>query len=220
MRYFIVVVLILIGFSCSKKSSLVIQNKPEHIVHIDSVFLSIQAEIGEINCETENCDSLILCYNKYFKYLQKDAKNISVAKEKKIVECAIMMAESGSTRAHTLLMEAFNSPFTSKKHGIFSWASRLRGEEAFEITLEYMRQSKGENPGVAVSRAWDIYNNVVSYMIIFKDGTDPRLFLLENNKFVEADRQNNIENWLTTDFIEILKKEIKEGRVVFKKYGE
>ena len=220
MKYIILFTIFLISLSCARKTNPIVEVK-EEVTNLqfpaDTVPQAIKNEIKIIKCSSVECDKLLVCYGQYFKFLYG---NMDIPLKIDLLECALKVAESNNPNGKKLILDYYGSVYKPKDGGAPDWAKRLRGEDAFEITLEYMRQSKGENPGVLISKAWQIYNEVIASMIIFKDNINPKYFMVYQDKFPKTNDLNELENWITTDFIDILKKEIKEGRVVFKKYGE
>jgi len=222
MKYIILFTIFLISLSCARKTNPIVEVK-EEVTNLqlpaDTVPQAIKNEIINLECNSANCDSLLQCYGPFFQFLYA---NLNPTVMYKALDCAVEKAVLGDYNAHRMIIEYYGSPFTEKKNNSPDWANRLRGEEAFEITLEYMRQSKGVTSNdIVFNRALKIYLEVVANMIIFMDNTKPwDFFSREEGKTSIKWKSMEHENWLTTEFIDILKKEIKEGRVVFKKYGE
>jgi hypothetical protein len=222
MKYAIIFALLCI-LSCSKKSITFVEKDEEIIIikrfQSDSLPQAIKNEIKNIKCASLECDKLLVCYGQYFKFLYG---NMDIPLKIDLLECALKVAESNNSNGQNLILDYYGSKNNPKDGGVPDWAKRLRGEDAFEITLEYMRQSKGVTPDdYALNRAARIFLDVIPHMLIFKDGSNAFVFYgREKGKNSITGSGMEQEIWVTTTFIDILKNEIKEGRVVFKKYGE
>ena len=221
MKLIIILFVLVCLIACSKKTQKTIsqdQRVNELRFESDSVPQSIKNQLKIIKCSSVECDKLLVCYGQYFKFLYG---NMDIPLKIDLLECALKVAESNNSNGQNLILDYYGSKYKPKDGGVPDWAKRLRGEDAFEITLEYMRQSKGLNVGVGMNKAYSIFDSTLSPMLEVKSETSIyNFYRTQKLKYATNKVGMEIENWITTDFIDILKKEIKEGRVVFKKYGE